>query len=246
MADMIDKAIGLVNIVHIGSAAALGYLVDYRIFVCMTSWVHYCKYIYQYYWRTARTLPKYAAWKRDVLLFKTIALLNLAYIYGSPYFTKMVPIYETAVEPEMDYIGLGMVVVGYFVSISATQALGVNGTYFGIELGFVKADYCFVNGFPYNVIPHPMILSQIFALCGVFKAAHVEAWRWVLVPHVVLYLTHMTQEIYDFHNGTPWYVKAKQEEEKKSKWSPPPWSGGGQRASADKAARGRNPSLPPR
>ena len=43
------------------------------------------------------------------LFEQTIALLNLAYIYGSPYFTKMVPIYETAVEPEMDYIGLGMV-----------------------------------------------------------------------------------------------------------------------------------------
>ena len=68
--DRLDELVGLVNIVHIATAAALGYYVDYKIFVAMTSWVHYCKYIYQYYWRTARTLPKYAAWKRDVLLFK--------------------------------------------------------------------------------------------------------------------------------------------------------------------------------
>jgi hypothetical protein len=32
---------------------------------------------------------------------------------------------------------------------------------FGIELGFVKADYQFVKVFPYNVFPHPMILGQV-------------------------------------------------------------------------------------
>jgi len=207
--EALDTAVGLVNIVHIGTAAALGYFVDYRIFVCMTSWVHYCKYIYQYYWRTARTQAKYAAWKRDVLLFKTLALLNLAYMYGLPYVKKEVT--------SIDFVSLGMVAVGYFVSIAATKALGVDGTYFGIELGFVEADYCFVKTFPYNAIPHPMITSQIFALCGVFKAAHMAEWRWVLVPHVVLYLTHMTQEIYDYHDGVPWFIKQKQAEEKKSK-----------------------------
>ena len=37
--DALDKLVGLVNIVHIGTAAALGYFVDYRIFVCGISWV---------------------------------------------------------------------------------------------------------------------------------------------------------------------------------------------------------------
>ena len=40
------------------------------------------------------------------------------------------------------------------------RALGVDGTYFGIELGVVKADYKFVTKFPYNVLPHPMILGD--------------------------------------------------------------------------------------
>ena len=39
--EAIDNLIGLVNIVHIGTAAALGYFVDYRIFVCGISWVSY-------------------------------------------------------------------------------------------------------------------------------------------------------------------------------------------------------------
>lgn len=55
------------------------------------------------------------------------------------------------------------------MSIAATQALGVDGTYFGIELGFVKADYRFVKSFPYNTLPHPMILSQIVALLGLHR-----------------------------------------------------------------------------
>jgi hypothetical protein len=33
---------------------------------------------------------------------------------------------------------------------------------FGIELGFVKANYCFVKAFPYNIgLPHPMITGQV-------------------------------------------------------------------------------------
>jgi hypothetical protein len=34
-------------------------------------------------------------------------------------------------------VSVAMIVFGYFVSIRATQALGINGTYFGIELGQV-------------------------------------------------------------------------------------------------------------
>eukprot|EP00622_Pseudochattonella_farcimen_P002338 FR737250.1.p1 GENE.FR737250.1~~FR737250.1.p1 ORF type:complete len:209 (+),score=17.99 FR737250.1:51-677(+) len=205
MPSFIDTTVGYVNIAHIGLAAILGLVVDYRLWVAGTSWVHYCKYIYQYYWRTARTVEKYNAWKRDVPLFKTIALTNLAFIYIMPYVKK-----EATGFP--DLISLAMIVTGYYISIAATAALGVNGTYFGIELGFVKADYCFVQAFPYNVIPHPMILGQVFGLLGIFKPAHVHMnWPWLIPVHVALYMTHMTQEIYDFHNGVPWYKKVKDE-----------------------------------
>ena len=44
---MVDVAVavGWVNIAYISSATALGYFVDYRLFVALTSWVHYCKYM---------------------------------------------------------------------------------------------------------------------------------------------------------------------------------------------------------
>ena len=160
---------------------------------------------YQYYYRTARTIEKYNAWKRDVLMYKTLALSNLGYIYFSHYV-------RNGWEGFPDLLSLGMIASGYFVSIAATNALGVDGTYFGIELGFVKADYCFVDAFPYNVLPHPMILSQVWALLGFFKPAHVHTnWPWLIPVHIALYLTHMTQEIFDFHNGTPWYKQQKKE-----------------------------------
>lgn len=199
----LDGAVGVGNLAYIAAAAALGWFVDVRLWVAATSWVHYCKYIYQYYWRSARTEAKYAAWKRDVLLFKSLALCNLAVIYLKPY-------HDSGFAGFPDVVSLAMVAAGYFVSIKATAALGVDGTYFGIELGFVKADYCFVTAFPYNVIPHPMILGQVFALLGLFKVPHVhQAWPWLIPVHVGLYLTHMMQEIYDFHNGIPWYKKGK-------------------------------------
>jgi len=199
----------MADLTHICIAAILGVMFDFRYWVVLTSWMHYCKYISQYYWRTARTEEKYSAWKRDVLLFKTLALCNLAYIYIMGYV-------KADFQGFPDYISLAMICIGYYISIAATAALGVDGTYFGIELGFVKADYCFVTKFPYNFIPHPMILGQVFALVGVCKPPHVhKQWPWLIPVHIGLYLAHMIQEIYDFHDGIPWYKKLENETVKK-------------------------------
>ena len=79
----------------------------------------------------------------------------------------------------------------------------LTGTYFGIELGVVKADYKFVTKFPYNVLPHPMILGQVVALLG-YVVPQVGAARPYLIPiHVALYLIHMTQGDAGIHDGVP-------------------------------------------
>jgi len=206
MVDVVADKVGWVNIAYIGTAAALGYFVDYRFFVALTSWVHYLKYIHQYYFRGATgNMKLYKAWQRDVLMYKTIALVNLGFIYTAPYVGAW---RAGAPMPALDFVSLGMIVSGYFVSIAATEALGIDGTYFGIELGFVKADYCFVKKFPYNVFPHPMILGQVFGLFGIFKPPWVhENWPWLIPVHILLYFAHMTQEIYDVWKGDPWYKK---------------------------------------
>ena len=74
----------------------------------------------------------------DGCRYKTFALCHLAYIYLRPIFAGA----------EADHISLLMIVFGYLVSMAATHALGVDGTYFTIELGFLEADYNFVKCFP--------------------------------------------------------------------------------------------------
>ena len=95
-----------------------------------------------------------------------------------------------------------MIASGYVVSILATNALGVDRTYFAAELGLVKPKW--IDQFPYGYIPHPMIVSQIWALLGFFKAAHFRAEAPYVVPvHVALYTVHMLQEHFDIYKRYP-------------------------------------------
>jgi hypothetical protein len=41
----VADAVGWVNLAYFSIAGSLGLFVDYRLFVAMTSWVHYCKYM---------------------------------------------------------------------------------------------------------------------------------------------------------------------------------------------------------
>jgi hypothetical protein len=75
----------------------------------------------------------------DGCRYKTVALCHLAYIYLRPIFAGV---------EAVDHISMLMIVFGYLVSMAATHALGVDGTYFAIELGFLEADYNFVKAFP--------------------------------------------------------------------------------------------------
>lgn len=45
-----------------------------------------------------------------------------------------------------------------------------------------------------------MIVSQIFALLGFYKAAHYRAeWPYVVPIHVLMYTVHMLQEHFDIY-----------------------------------------------
>jgi len=199
-----EENIGYSNIGYLVVLGLLGALVDYRIFLVGTSFVHYVRYINTYYHREG---VAYAVFKRDVFLFKTLALLQLVYHYlhaATGGFTH--PLSAIDAGP-VDY---AMVFGGYLLSIYTTMQLGVDGTYFGIELGFVKAEKNYVQKFPYGVIPHPMIVSQCVALCGLYKnAAFRTAMPWLVPTHVCLYLVHMMQEHFDIYkNKAPAKVKA--------------------------------------
>jgi hypothetical protein len=78
----------------------------------------------------------------------------------------------------------------------STRALGKHYTYFGIELGLVE--YKKINKFPYGIIPHPMITGQLFALSSIILLVPFLSNEFIILSiHIILYIIHMFQEIYD-------------------------------------------------
>jgi hypothetical protein len=148
------------------------------------------------------------------LLFKSLALIQMFYHYLFP-----------AVQPfALDFLSVAMIVTGYVISIMATNALGIDRTYFAAELGLVEPKW--IDQFPYGFlpllpsslllrpdltipfsvryIPHPMIVSQILALLGLYKAAHFRTeWPYVVPIHITMYLIHMAQEQFDIYKRYP-------------------------------------------
>ena len=101
----------------------------------MIKWV--LRYISTFYVRKG---IDFGSFKRDVLLFKTIALLQLFYHYFFPSTRPFV----------FDPISIAMVVTGYVISMLATNAIGIDRTYFAAELGLVEPKW--INKFPYGYV----------------------------------------------------------------------------------------------
>ena len=52
-----------------------------------------------------------------------------------------------------------------------------------------------------SYIPHPMIVSQVIALLGFYKAAHYRTeWPYAVPVHVLMYVAHMLQEHFDIYH----------------------------------------------
>lgn len=203
-----EKYLGFGNLLCYLVLGAAAYETEsYAVFLYGTQFLHYARYVSTFY---VRKDVAFGAFKRDVLLFKTVALLQLFALYAAPFLPGGDASTCSAADPCFRPDSLVLICAGYFVSIAATAALGVDGTYFGIELGHVEADYKFVQKFPYNCVPHPMILGQVVALVGVGVVPQVRTARPLLVPcHVLLYLVHLAQEAFDYHDGVPWFEKSK-------------------------------------
>jgi hypothetical protein len=89
-----------------------------------------------------------------------------------------------------------LAVVGFSITILATMQLGMVRTYFGSELGLVKPQW--INGFPYNTIPHPMIVGQLFAYSTIllwFQDEMPLETVALVCGHMACYILHMVQEM---------------------------------------------------
>jgi len=190
MLDRIETLMGQRNVLYLLLILGVWHATGvYEVFFALTSFVHYFRYISTFYIRRG---IDFGSFKRDVLLFKSLALIQMFYHY-------IFPATETFV---VDPVSILMVATGYILSVLATRALGVDRTYFAAELGLVDYNPC--TQFPYGYIPHPMIVSQVVALLGLYKAAHFRTeWPYVVPIHIALYLTHMLQEQFDIYKVYP-------------------------------------------
>jgi hypothetical protein len=132
----VNRLLGLRNVTYLLVLSALWAATGvYEIFFALTSFVHYFRYISTFYVRQG---IDFGSFKRDVLLLKTVALIQLFYHYFFPRNGQF----------EFDPISVAMIASGYIVSSLATNAIGVDRTYFAAELGLVEPKW--INKFPYG------------------------------------------------------------------------------------------------
>ena len=95
-----------------------------------------------------------------------------------------------------DPLSLGLMGVGFSISMLATKVLGLDRTYFAVELGL--AEPVQLTRFPYGFVPHPMITGSVLGLVGVHLVIG-EAHPWLVPGHIAFYALHLAQEISGTH-----------------------------------------------
>jgi len=160
---------------------------DWRIRFVATSFVHYCIYISTWYYRKTRNV-NFHRFKRNAFFFKQVFLVqNVLYMLSH---------WAEFLQP----VRFAMVAGGYTLTALAYKALGKDRTYFGSELGLLKPKW--ITEFPYGTVPQPMIVGQLFALLAMASAPcylYELGMPWFIPLHMILYTTHMLQEMYDVH-----------------------------------------------
>lgn len=175
---MFELFIGWNNLTYILAAYAMGP----TPFLILTSFRHYCIYMATFAYRTPKVA--HGVLMRDAKLFKSVALMHMA--------TRILPL----VQLPQDIPAIAIAAVGFGITILATMQLGMVRTYFGSELGFVKPEW--ISGFPYNTIPHPMIVGQLVAWSGIlfwFQGRLSQETMLLIAGHMSFYTLHMIQEM---------------------------------------------------
>jgi len=183
----LEGVIGWTNVFYLLISAAVSLAArSYSVFFCMTSFVHYAVYTSTYH---QRTNIAFGAFKRDALLYKTLAVVQAGaqFLYRFDY-----------AQPDMT--ALALLGFGFGLATLAAHRLGVDRTYFGWELGEIKGE-C-VIGFPYGYIPHPMIVGGVIGWLGFHKLdGFREAFPIYGPMHVAFYIAHAVQEHFAIHTN---------------------------------------------
>eukprot|EP00752_Nemacystus_decipiens_P018312 g16428.t1 len=192
---------GFQNILYVAALFAAGRLVHPVVFLVGTSFVHYPRYMSTYFHRSSDL--DFGRFKLDALFFKVVALSHVAFRYVA----ALLATFASRAEAESGMgdaglvfvaVSLLLIIAGSTVSTLASKALGMDGTYFGPELGICEMKW--VTAFPYSCVPHPMIVGQIVAFAGVHLLPEFRAaCAWLMPAHCAFYLVVLLQEHFDVY-----------------------------------------------
>ena len=144
------------------------------------SFVHYLLYLAVFHYREGIDFGRF---KRDALLFRTVAHAQLLGLWSF-----------TALTSGFSWLSLGLILGGYGLASAATVALGLDRTYFGVELGQVEPKR--ITRFPYSFMREPMIIGTLVALLG-YQLQIGELVGWLVPIHIGFYALHLAQELAD-------------------------------------------------
>ncbi|MEO0602828.1 MAG: methyltransferase, partial [Myxococcota bacterium] len=178
--DLVTRHIGWGNLAYVALLGLVSVALQSPLPILIgASFVHYLLYVFVFEFRDWISFGQF---KRDAMFFKGVSYTMIAAIYLSV--------------PVINPLSLGMMAVGYGLATAATAALGVDRTWFGVELGQLEPER--ITAFPYNVVPHPMIVGAGIGLVGI--ALHEPFWTtypWLVPMHLLGYSIHLVQEATD-------------------------------------------------
>jgi uncharacterized membrane protein YGL010W len=177
------------NLYYITGLSIISYYTNYKVFLIGTSFIHYIRYILTYYYRDNADYMKF---KNDVIMYKIISMTQLYYFYIS-----------SLQNIKDNFFGISLIITGNILCVYSSYLLGVDGCYFGIELGHINKHKKHIKKFPYGYIQHPMILSQCLVFYGINRNINFyNNYPYLIYAHTVLYVIHMIQEHLDIHRNT--------------------------------------------
>lgn len=142
--------------------------------VYAVSFWHYLLYWWAYRYGCVSTQRL----RRDALVVKTLSLTAFGWAFAQA-------------SPSGWTIALAT--AGFGLNAAGAWQLGADRTYYGWELGDVP--HRRVTGFPYSVVPHPMLIGNMLAFgSALVTPAFRERWWFLSAAHIVLNLGLLRME----------------------------------------------------
>jgi len=147
-------------------------------FFHLTSFVHYAIYIavYHQYLIGEGSDVDFYVFKRNATVYKALSMAQLLWRFFSA---------------GPDAFSTATACLGFGISALAAARIGMDRTLFGAELGRCAPRW--IGDFPYSVIPHPMLVSNLVGLAGIHRVVR-HTFPHVVPVHFILYLAHLVQE----------------------------------------------------